>query len=721
MKSLGIVLAAVFLYSQSTPCAAPTSTSINPNQIRGLAQSATVDATNAANISAGTLPNSRLLGIPNSALANSFVTINPGAGLSSTASTVPLGGATTLSTSIRINAQTGTSYTVINSDQGKLLTFKNSSGSVVTVPPAGLSSQFLANWFADFQNIGSGTVVIKPDTSTINGSSSLSLAYGQGVRLVSDGANYQIFALPVTNLGTTGPGGVTGVLPVANVSGLAPSATTDTTNAANIASGTINAGRLPSLISSSTSGNAATATSLSTTPVTCPPNQAATGVDSKGNALGCFTPVGGSGLQAPTTGNVLVKYTSGSSTTAAIPGTDYQTPTYTPNGAAVARSIQSKLQETVSVTDFGADPTGVGDSTSAFNNALSSACPSTVRIPTGKYLITGQLTVSCVGTSLIGDGSRTTFLNFNPSSTATALLLQNSNSSIQLAQNTIRGFTLYGEGNAVKTGIDMVDAEEVLLRDIACRGNVNSSWSDPTHSSICLLTQGRQNLWVENFVANADLPIEIAHNPRSGSSVQIDIDHATFRNLYLLSYSANSCVTIADNVVLTQVTFDGSQSFVFCKRAFSWVATSNSTNSTGLTITGNPRWEQSTSSDYFAYISMPSSGSLYDFRIENWREGSSNGGANGFYFRNVHQVSIEDGIYQDPHTFINADSSVYGLMVKNVWTNSSSSITDTSTGSVYLNVNGIPLESVAYKASTGKNYACFDTSGKLVSSSSPCN
>jgi len=53
---------------------------------------------------------------------------------------------------------------------------------------------------------------------------------------------------------------------------------------------------------------------------------------------------------------------------------------------AVARTVESKLRESVSVLDFGADNTGVADSTAAFNLA-SAASTQSVVIPAGTYLL----------------------------------------------------------------------------------------------------------------------------------------------------------------------------------------------------------------------------------------------------------------------------------------------------------------------------------------------
>jgi hypothetical protein len=75
------------------------------------------------------------------------------------------------------------------------------------------------------------------------------------------------------------------------------------------------------------------------------------------------------------------------------------------------------------VTDFGADPTGVGDSTTAINTALNydgstpppPATPGglgfqglSVYLPAGTYRITGTLYINQSGTTLYGDGPGST-------------------------------------------------------------------------------------------------------------------------------------------------------------------------------------------------------------------------------------------------------------------------------------------------------------------------
>ena len=86
-----------------------------------------------------------------------------------------------------VNAQTGTTYTFLIGDYGKLVTFSNGSAIAVALPVA----TSFTPWNVYVRNLGVGTVTITPTTSTINGAATLVLATGQAAWIVSDGTNYQ--------------------------------------------------------------------------------------------------------------------------------------------------------------------------------------------------------------------------------------------------------------------------------------------------------------------------------------------------------------------------------------------------------------------------------------------------------------------------------------------------------------------------------------------------
>jgi len=90
-----------------------------------------------------------------------------------------------------VNQQLGTTYTFVQTDGGKLVTFSNSSAVAVTLPQA--TSPLGTGWFTHVQNTGTGTVTITPTTSTIDGLSSIVLTTGQGIYLISNGTNYFSF------------------------------------------------------------------------------------------------------------------------------------------------------------------------------------------------------------------------------------------------------------------------------------------------------------------------------------------------------------------------------------------------------------------------------------------------------------------------------------------------------------------------------------------------
>jgi hypothetical protein len=87
---------------------------------------------------------------------------------------------------------------------------------------------------------------------------------------------------------------------------------------------------------------------------------------------------------------------------------------------AVATTVQAKLRETVSVLDFGADPTGTSDSSTAFLNAMLAAY--SVFVPEGTYNVDASNSGGCRITSgsgyhLFGEGEKSVIRrgSYNPS------------------------------------------------------------------------------------------------------------------------------------------------------------------------------------------------------------------------------------------------------------------------------------------------------------------
>lgn len=80
----------------------------------------------------------------------------------------------------------------------------------------------------------------------------------------------------------------------------------------------------------------------------------------------------------------------------------------TPATGAVQRTVRDELRERISVTQYGADPTGVADSTAAIQAALTylaSLGGGTLTIPKGSYLVTDTLSYTGSNLTIIADGA----------------------------------------------------------------------------------------------------------------------------------------------------------------------------------------------------------------------------------------------------------------------------------------------------------------------------
>ena len=109
----------------------------------------------------------------------------------------------------------------------------------------------------------------------------------------------------------------------------------------------------------------------------------------------------------------LVKFTTAVSNSSGVQ-TDAALVTYTaPFPNSVSTTVENKLSQYVSVLDFGADPTGVADSTQAFRDACYSFQPVTaaianrgIYVPPGRYKLTDTVYVHA-GNVLFGAGMST--------------------------------------------------------------------------------------------------------------------------------------------------------------------------------------------------------------------------------------------------------------------------------------------------------------------------
>lgn len=320
----------------------------------------------------------------------------------------------------------------------------------------------------------------------------------------------------------------------------------------------------------------------------------------------------------------------------------------------------------VNVLDYGADPTGVADSTAAIQAAIDffASGRGTVFIPIGTFKITSTITVAQDRVHLVGAGSWATQLLFAPTANGTCLKL--SKSASVLFQGSVVGMSFYSNDSTyTKTALEVVDVSGYNIEDIVVGGSVVSGgstfWSGGTGSR-GVWTKGREAVDLNRLYLYADKPIEISPNP----NFSISIDHFYFSNCYL---AANNfpCVTINDGVNLTNVTFDGYQIWALGTHGLFWPDTTSAGVSQTLSLF-NVRTEQGTSSSsYSIYVSHNSN--LQSLKIENCQFDPAR---NGIYLRKVERASIYnviDSATSGTHVNLNADSTVKEIDIRNCYWN----------------------------------------------------
>lgn len=325
----------------------------------------------------------------------------------------------------------------------------------------------------------------------------------------------------------------------------------------------------------------------------------------------------------------------------------------------------------VNVLDFGADPTGVADSTAAIQAAInSSAGFLAVYFPTGTYKITSQITISNDRVMLYGDGTASRIL-FNPTANAVCFLFDKGSTSS--VQNTVRDLTFYSTDTTyTKTAIKLVDVSQCLVENVQ---TIFPHWFGAGSTFLHIL--GRDTSAVRGLNVFADKPIRVSPIPAPHVASGIGIDHFHFSDCYLGNVtSANPIITFDDGVIISSVTFDGYQAWVGGSHGFYWDSPTVSQSSLNLSI-NNVRWEQQVSGGYLAYINSASG--IVDVSFANCYSSDHSVAAKGYYLRNTAQFAFRSVFYGGASIGLDADTTCTSGDLDLLLNNPASTLTLTAT------------------------------------------
>ena len=153
--------------------------------------------------------------------------------------------------------------------------------------------------------------------------------------------------------------------------------------------------------------------------------------------------------------------------------------------------ISTKLGETISVIDFGADPTGTSDSSSAIQNAINAAATTSgiVTFPAGTFLINTAISLIGKYVTIIGAGQTNTIIKAN----ATLISVFNifDTTDITLSPFTIQDLQIDGN-NTTTNGIYVQYRHHSLVKNVFIINCTNGMYEINTYINL------RENVGISN-------------------------------------------------------------------------------------------------------------------------------------------------------------------------------------------------------------------------------
>ena len=313
----------------------------------------------------------------------------------------------------------------------------------------------------------------------------------------------------------------------------------------------------------------------------------------------------------------------------------------------VTRSVVNVLQ--AGAYNDGTHPT----ETTAAIQALVAAVPerTTIWFPDGYYSINDTITINKHRIHFLGGGKWASQINFNPSSAKPCLLFTRAVGSEINYQCSLKGFAFAGSGTQQKIAIDLVQASEFHLADIAVLNWTGNSGSSST-PSIGLRTKGHDTFVANRLDIYADRPVHIT---KSATYPTLSADHFHMSNLLLSpQVGTESSILIDGDVGLNNLTLDGYQVWSGGKYGVRMLAGSPAAQAHSICVS-NFRFEQPANNGGYAFSWEGSATNmLFDTGSFGGVTSPTNGGV---YLRNVRAITFLNTIYTGDGVALNVDST----------------------------------------------------------------
>jgi hypothetical protein len=241
---------------------------------------------------------------------------------------------------------------------------------------------------------------------------------------------------------------------------------------------------------------------------------------------------------------------------------------------SVTRTVTNKLQESVSVKDFGAIGDGTTDDTTAFQNAQGNGSVQVI-IPPGTYKLNGLRIKN--GVRLVGQGKNV--VTIIQSTTGTPAINCSSDITVgQLKNLELSGFTVIGAANASVTA--------VLVQALGVYAIWNSTFdysASTTYRSLEIQGPTAANVFQCKFVLESNNTSNIAVLINGCVYSQFDLFLTTCQT-YALQDNSTDCV-------FTRLISDGawtsnSQNNVYINPTIEEINATSVANATGISLTG---------------------------------------------------------------------------------------------------------------------------------------